>query len=133
MSFSELKVAELRKIADEFAVELRPSMTKDAIIAEFGEMGVTYEMYETFANARAAHDELAKEENVPTVESNSKPAEGTILVKMERENGTYETYGYKFTKAHPFLVVKASDADRICRTEQGFRIALPSEAAEFYG
>jgi len=135
MSFDKLKVAELKKVADDFGVDLKPNATKDNILEELSQMGVTYDMYETFENAKIAQQKEAEKalKTDTTVKVENKPDERSVLVKMERENGTYETYGYKFTKANPFLVVTESDADKICRNEQGFRLALPSEAAEFYG
>lgn len=138
MSFKDLKVAELRKVADDFGVDIKPNATKDNIISELSDMGVTFEMYESFEKAKISQDAAIQDavSNASTelrVQNNIEDDERTVLVKMERENGTYETYGYKFTRANPFVVVRESDAEKICRNEDGFRLALPSEAAEFYG
>lgn len=56
-----------------------------------------------------------------------------FLLKMVRENPLFETRGYKFTKEHPYALVAADDAQYILEYEDGFRQALPSELAEFYG
>lgn len=132
MSFTDLKVEELRKVADDFGVDLKPKATKDNIIESLNNDGVTYEMYETFANANKVNQQ-AVNDTVVGQSNEVVSKERTVLVKMERENGTYETFGYKFTKANPFMVVTESDADKICRNEEGFRLALPSEVSEYYG
>ena len=56
-----------------------------------------------------------------------------VLLKMERENGSYEVRGYKFTKQHPYALVKSTDAEYIVENIEGFYYASPKEAAEFYG
>lgn len=55
------------------------------------------------------------------------------LIKMVRENPLYQTRGYEFTQEHPYALVRAVDAEWILENEDGFRQALPSELAEFYG
>jgi hypothetical protein len=132
MSFDKLKVPELKKVAEDFGVDLKANATKDNIIDELSEMGVTYDMYETFENAKISQQKELEDSLPSSLPPAPKKDERTVLVKMERENGTYETYGYRFTKANPFVVVPESAADEICRNEEGFRLALPSEAAEFY-
>jgi hypothetical protein len=54
------------------------------------------------------------------------------LIKMDRENPLYEIRGYRFTKEHPYQLVRPEHAETILR-EPGFRVAYPSEAQEFYG
>lgn len=63
--------------------------------------------------------------------SQLKPAE-KILLKMTRENFSYEVRGYRFSKDHPFVAVNAEDADWLIENEDGFRPASPKEAREFY-
>jgi len=55
-----------------------------------------------------------------------------VLVKMIRDNATYMFRGYKFTKTHPFALVKASDVDDLIAHEDGFFVATPREVQEFY-
>jgi hypothetical protein len=56
-----------------------------------------------------------------------------VLLKMNRENGTFTVRGYKFTKQHPYALVKADDAEYIVENIEGFYYASPKEAQEFYG
>lgn len=57
---------------------------------------------------------------------------GVVLLKMERENPRYEVRGHKFTRDNPFALVKESDADYILQNVEGFKVASPREAKEFY-
>lgn len=56
-----------------------------------------------------------------------------VLVKMERENPRYDIRGYKFTRKDPFALVKEDDADYILSNVEGFKVASPREAKEYYG
>jgi len=51
---------------------------------------------------------------------------------MTRANGTFVIRGYKFTKDHPFLPVREEDAVYLTENIEGFKIANPREAEEFY-
>ena len=51
---------------------------------------------------------------------------------LNRENLYFEFRKYKFTKDHPFAVMSAEDADYLLKTEKGFAVASPGEAAEYY-
>lgn len=128
MSFDKLSQKALIKVAEDFGVDVKPGTTKPAIIAELVEMGVTYDMWQKFNNVEPEPEGDSTEAKALFTEK-----EARVLVKMERENGTYETRGYRFTRDHPFVPVKESDAELICRSAEGFRIALPSEAAQYYG
>jgi hypothetical protein len=56
-----------------------------------------------------------------------------VLVKMERENYTYEIYGHMFTKEHPYIAMSSEDAQLIFDHDpRGFRIATPNEVKEYY-
>lgn len=61
-----------------------------------------------------------------------RPASG-VLLKMDRENPSYDIRGYRFTQQNPFVVVAEVDADYILTHEDGFKVASPGEAKEFYG
>jgi hypothetical protein len=54
-------------------------------------------------------------------------------LKMERENGTYEVYGARFTREHPFVLVDEATAELIVENTEGIRYATPKEAQEYYG
>ena len=130
MSFTDLKVADLRKVADTFAVDLGTEKSKAVIIAQLEEEGITYQMYEKFLGAE-------KEEiEVPALEKKKREKtlkqEDTLLVKMERNNHSYQTMGYTFSSEHPFVAMATTDAQKIFDMETGFRVATPREAQEYY-
>ena len=76
--------------------------------------------------------EADAEEALAVAEEQDEEAEDEVLVKMIRKNGTYEAYGYRFLKEHPFKAVPASVAERLVEEEEGFRLALPSEVKDYY-
>jgi hypothetical protein len=127
MSFTELKIAELKKVADSFGIELESAKTKQEIVALLEEEGVTYQMYDKFNNV-----EKVNIERVEKKEKKSMKKEDLVLVKMDRENGTYQSLGHTFTALHPFIAMSETDAQRIFDLEEGFRLATPREAQEFY-
>jgi hypothetical protein len=156
MSFNSLKKEELfRTAVEDFAVDVTPESSKADIITALAEDGVTWAMY------REAHPAVDVEDEEPAVAPNvvtssdvtgvvAEPAVVTTprvktrvevntsspdlyLVKMDRDNPYFEFRGYKFTQAHPFAVMPADAADAILKREVGFKIASPSEAAEYYG
>jgi hypothetical protein len=132
MSFETLKKEDLLKIAEEFGSDVKPSDTKAVIIAALNEDGVTWEQAAQLDKQVAEKDaELKAEKKVADAEA--KAQEAQTLLKMQRENGTYEVRGYRFTKTHPFAVVAESDAEWIVDNVEGFRYATPREAQEFYG
>jgi parvulin-like peptidyl-prolyl isomerase len=130
MSFTDLKIADLRKVAETFAVDLGTEKSKAVIIAQLEEEGITYQMYDKFLGAE-------KEEiEVPALEKKKREKtlkqEDTLLVKMERNNHSYQTMGYTFSTEHPFVAMATSDAQKIFDMETGFRVATPREAQEYY-
>lgn len=131
MSFSRLKKDELLKVAESFGVDVDPSVNKDIIIAELTEMGVTFEDA-TRHNAVEPEVALEIQAEVAVEHAQAKAAERQELIKMERENKTYEVRGYKFTSSAPFALVSELDAEWITDNVEGFRYAKPREAAEFY-
>lgn len=127
MSFDTLKVSELKKVADSFGVELQEKATKQAILLELEDNGITYDMYAKFSGTEKV--ELEKPASAKKV---SLDKAKTILVRMDKANPSYSIYGYTFTQQHPFVAMTEEDAQRIFDTEQGFRPATPREAQEFY-
>ena len=133
MSFETLKIDELRQIAESFGVDLESAKTKIEIVAALTEEGVTYEMYKQFSEAEK--DELEEEEipEEPVVKkSKPKKNDSSVLVKMERKNFSYETYGHTFTYEHPYVAMSEKDAQLIFDNEEGFRMATPKEVQEYY-
>lgn len=127
MSFTELKISDLRKVADSFGVDVKEAKTKQEIVALFEEEGVTYQMYNQLNSSEKIEVDLPKKK-----ENKMPKTQNSVLVKMERGNHSYQTIGYTFTNTHPFVAMSESDAQRIFDTQEGFRLATPREAQEFY-
>jgi hypothetical protein len=131
MSFSDLKISELKKAAESFGVDLDGSKTKTEIVALLEEEGITYQMYEKFTNTEKQEIEISEVEKKQR-EKKIMKTENSVLVKMERDNFSYQAIGHSFTQQHPFVAMSESDAQRIFDTQEGFRLATPREAQEFY-
>lgn len=130
MSFNEMKVGELRELADAYAVDINKSDNKEVIIRKMTENGVTWDYH-----VAQTANETPGVERVPVAEFDE-PAEdngeGQILLRMTRANGTFQVRGATFTQSNPYAIVKERDADYILETYEGFRIASPKEVREFY-
>lgn len=159
MSFTDLDQKELyRSAVEDFAVDVEEGATAEEIRAAFLETGITWADYVAqhpeagVVDSGEREPEPVREGSVitlqePTVSSFEGAPEPNIvvaqplkvnpndkyLVKMTRGNTLYETRGHRFTKDHPYALVSAEDYEFIVEHEDGFRQALPSEVAEFYG
>jgi len=133
MSFETLKVAELRKIAEDFAVDTDGIKSKADIVAALAEEGVTWSVYQkTVKDIEKAAEEFADtEEILPRFNPDAQP-ENTVLVRMTRENYRYDVIGFTFTKEHPFIAMTEENAQEIFDKEEGFRLATPKEVQEYY-
>ena len=133
MSFETLKVAELRKIAEDFAVDTDGIKSKADIIAALAEEGVTWSVYQkTVKDIEEAAEEFADtEEILPRFNPDAQP-ENTVLVRMTRANYRYDVIGFTFTKEHPFIAMTEENAQEIFDKEEGFRLATPKEVQEYY-
>jgi hypothetical protein len=131
MSFETLKVSELRKIAEDFAVETDGLKNKADIIAALAEEGVTWSVYSKTIQKIEDEKEDAPEV-LPKFDPKAKQAEGSVLVRMTRANFRYDILGYTFTKDHPFVAMSEKDAQHIFDSQEGFRLANPTEVQEFY-
>jgi len=128
MSFDTLKISELKKIAEDFGVDIENKKNKNDIIALLAEEGVTWSVYsKTIDNL--AEEDMITEEKPKAKSSNS---EDTVLVRMTRANFRYDILGHTFTKEHPFVAMDKSQAQAIFDKEEGFRLATPNEVQEFY-
>jgi hypothetical protein len=127
MSFTDLKISDLRKVADTFGVDAKEAKTKTEIVALLEEEGISYQMYDRLSNTE-------KVEVKPTERKEKKvlKKEESVLVKMERSNHSYQVGDHTFSQEHPFVVMSESDAQRIFDTQDGFRLATPREAQEYY-
>jgi hypothetical protein len=127
MSFLDLKIGELKKVADSFGVDVSVVKTKQEIVALLEEEGITYQMYDKFS--------AAEQEKIEVPEKKAKKimkTEKSVLVKMERPNHSYQAMGYTFSQQHPFVAMPEDEAQRIFDTQKGFRLATPREAQEYY-
>jgi len=129
MSFDTLKVAELKVIAEDFAVDTEGLKNKKDIIAALSEEGVSWSVYQK--TKQEIEDNLEEIEVIPRLDP-KKIDEDSILVRMTRENYRYDIHGYTFTKEHPFVAMPEEDAQKIFDTEEGFRLATPKEVQDFY-
>lgn len=128
MSFSTMKVSDLKEVAEYFAVDLEGVKGKPALLAALEEEGITYEMYAQFADAEKAEPELE-----PRKEKKAAPANANlVLVRMDRENPSYDINGHTFTREHPYVAMTEEDAEFIFETQEGFRMATPREIQEYY-
>jgi hypothetical protein len=129
MSFDTLKVAELKVIATDFAVDTENLKNKKDIIAALAEEGVTWSVYQS--TVEAIERDTEEIEILPKFDPKAQP-EDTLLVRMTRDNHRYDIHGYTFTKDHPFIAMSEDDAQKIFDTEEGFRLATPKEVQDFY-
>lgn len=132
MSFETLKVAELKKIAEDFAVDVESLKNKADIIAALSEEGVTWAVYQkTLKDLEDAEEDA--DEILPRFDPKKEQSGDTVLVKMTRANFRYDILGHTFTKDHPFVAMNEEDAQSIFDIEEGFRLATPKEVQEYYG
>jgi hypothetical protein len=145
LSFSTLKVEDLKKVADFFVVDVdaadpEKGPTKKELLAALasGDDPVTWEQYKDIylpavESGNAESDEI-QEEDEPVVEKKvDKYADSDrVLIKYERKNPTFEVLGFVFTTRHPFANVPSEVADYLVRNVDGFRPAMPSELTDYY-
>lgn len=132
MSFETLKVAELRTIAEDFAVSVDGLKSKTDIIAALAEEGVTWGIYSKTLDKQEEEEDMA-EDIIPKFDPKKDVAEDAVLVRMTRANFRYDIMGHTFTREHPFVAMKDKDAQSIFDKEEGFRLATPKEVQEYYG
>lgn len=125
-----MKVAELRKIAEDFAVDTEGLKNKADIIAALAEEGVTFAVYAKTVDLQEEEAEMNEDEVLPKPDKSQ--SKDNVLVRMTRSNFRYDIMGYTFTKDHPFVAMKEDDAQKIFDVEEGFRLATPREAQDYY-
>ena len=130
MSFETLKISELKKVAEDFGVEVENLKNKKDIIAALSEEGVTWAVYEK--TIKDIEDSKEEVEVLPKFDPKKEIDKENVLVRMTRSNFRYDIMGYTFTKDHPFVAMKEEDAQAIFDKEEGFRMATPKEVQEFY-
>jgi hypothetical protein len=130
MSFETLKLAEIKKVAEDFGVDLENLKSKTEIIAALSEEGVTWAVYEkTLKDVEDAKEEI---EILPKFDPKKDQDKDSVLVRMTRANFRYDCMGYTFTQDHPFAAMSEEIAQEIFDKEDGFRLATPKEAQDFY-
>jgi hypothetical protein len=130
MSFETLKLSELKKVAEDFGVDIEELKSKKDIIAQLAEEGVSWSVYQkTVQDVNDATEEI---EVFPKFDPKKDIHEDKVLVKMDRANFRYDIMGFTFTKEHPFVAMNEKDAQEIFDGEDGFRLATPKEAQDFY-
>lgn len=130
MSFDTLKVSELKKVAEDFGVEVSGLKSKTDVIAALAEEGVTWAVYaKTIKDIDEDKEEI---EVLPKFDPKKEQDKDSVLVRMTRANFRYDIMGYTFTKDHPFVAMKEEDAQAIFDKEGGFRLATPKEVQDFY-
>lgn len=132
--FNDLDKGQLLAAADEFGVEVDKRWGESNLVAALLNDGITWEMYKT-SFPDAVDDEPKQEPKAEKPEGTAKKFSGkekVELMKMERQNASFQVLGYRFTKDHPFALVKAADVNWIMSHETGFRVATPQEAEAFY-
>jgi hypothetical protein len=127
MSFTDLKISDLRKVADTFGVDAKEAKTKNEIVALLEEEGISYQMYDKLSGAEKVEVKVTERKEKKILKK-----EESVLVKMERSNHSYQIGDYTFSQEHPFVVMSESDAQRVFDTQNGFRLATPREAQEYY-
>lgn len=136
-SFQEMKRSELDKVADEFAVDISDVSNKAQLIERLEDEGVTFEewqrMQQIAENDMESPDPEVQDDSVEekSTETNKKDEE-TYLVKMERENPSFDAVGKTFTRDHPFMVCTKKEVDELMYNYTGFRMASPAEVEEYY-
>jgi len=129
MSFDTLKVAELKVIATDFAVDTEGLKNKKDIIAALSEEGVSWNVYQS--TVQAIEKDTEEIEILPKFDPKAQP-ENTVLVRMTRDNARYDINRSTFTKQHPFVAMPEEEAQKIFDSEEGFRLATPKEVQDFY-
>ena len=130
MSFDTLKVSELKKVAEDFGVDIEGLKGKADLIAALSDEGVTWAVYEK--TVKDIEDNKEEVEVLPVFDPNKEQDKDNVLVKMERANFRYDILGFTFTKEHPFVAMSPDNAQAIFDKEEGFRLATPKEVQDFY-
>lgn len=128
MSFRNLKHDELVKAVKYFEVpDTSETNTRAELIAALEEKQISWSNYRKF---------VAVPEETDTDEFDVQFSK-MVLLKMERQNPTFEVLGHKFTRNQPFQVMSEQDAQDVIDVAEsmggGFRIASPSEAKSYFG
>ena len=132
MSFETLKISELKKIAEDFGVETEALKNKTDVLAALAEEGVTWSVYQKTIKDIEDNLEDIADEKIDKFDPKKELSNDNVLVRMTRHNHRYDILGFTFTKEHPFATMTEKQAQAIFDKEEGFRLANPKEAQQFY-
>lgn len=133
MSLTDLDVKELKRAAEYFGTDLEGVRGKLNIVQKLEDDGVDWTMYKEWNDRENAAKPAPEVHDLGEFTPAPPKADGpTVLLKMERANAAYDTFGFTFTREHPFCVVPEEVAELILENEEGFRIALAKELESFY-
>jgi hypothetical protein len=159
MSFEDFNKAELKKLADEFVLDVEDDASEEDLRAavqglKAEEVALSFpEWSDRLVEEEDDEDEesaLVTSEATPKKAAKKAPAkkaavkktaakkaetvveDDNYLIKMTRNNPVYEIRGYRFTRAMPYVYVKAADVDFLIEVEGGFQMAKPSEVEAFF-
>ena len=106
MSFNDMKLAELKSIAEGWGVDVPQRINKANLIELLNEEGLTYDQYKAYVDAKEESEgekkEAKSEERVKSVTLSN---QSHILVRMDRFNMSYQVMGYTFSRENPYAVV----------------------------
>lgn len=151
MALKDLKVDELKKVADFFVkdvVAAKPDKpTKKELLAalasEDGQGPVTDEDYEETYLPTVAEEEANKpkeekpvekpKKKIPSPDDEDEEGAEEVLVYYTGNNPRWDVIGYTFIKRHPFASVPLEKAEWLVKNQpERFRLALPSEVKDYY-
>lgn len=151
MSFNNMSKVDLIAVAETFGVDINDEdgkgLSQAKLKTEILDNGVTWEMWtkhKTLVDEIKGADITEEDTEASALPSSSRVGISDskenfrsakinkYILKMDRENGTYEVRGYKFTSEHPYVIVEEADATWILQNQTGFRMATPLEAEQHY-
>lgn len=122
-----MKIEDLQIAAARLGVTYDETYNKKELIAALGEANASYSTYKKLY----LEDKSTQTQAVKSV-GEAEQLYDSVLLKMERQNPSFEAYGYSFTKTNPFQVMSSEDAQKIINSFEGFRLAHPAEAKSYY-
>jgi hypothetical protein len=134
-SLTDLDLKELKAAAAYFGTSLEGIRGKLNIVQALEDDGIDVIMYNDWQNRLKAeapvenHDAGHFEPGKPEAKADAGP---TVVVKMDRKNAEYDSFGFTFTREHPYAIVPEEVAQQILENEEGFRIALSKELEDYY-
>lgn len=126
-SFNELSMQQLTEAAERLGLEVDKRWSLNTLSGKMIEAGITIDQIKSsgevlgYDNTESAADKFS-----------SNASGGRVVLKMDRPNASYSIMGHRFTRDHPYVVMDEEEAIVICELDDGFHIAHPTEAANFY-